>query len=392
MKVLIINSVCGRQSTGRIATGIQDVLISNGHKCIIAYGEKNSIVKKTDYRIGNEIDRYFHALSTRVFDNTGFCSKRVTKKFVKFIESYNPDVIHIHNLHGYYINIKILFEFLKKYNRPIIWTLHDCWAFTGHSAYCDAIGCNKWIDGCNKCAQVKDYPKSFRDRSKKNWLEKKCLYASGLNMMIVTPSYWLADLVKKSFLNKYPIKVIHNGIDLNIFKALKSNIKDEYNIKDKKIILGVAAVWDRRKGLNDFLKLSKLIDDSWRIVLIGISKDQKKNLPPNILGLYKTDSTKQLAEWYSTADVFVNPTYEDNYPTVNMEAISCGTPVITYNTGGSPESLDANTGIIVKKGNVEEIFKAICNLKSSFEFKANREKHDSHLSIDKYIDLFNEIL
>lgn len=342
MKILQINSVCGIRSTGRICTDLAEVLEQNGHECKIAYGRETVPEKYQKYaiRIGSDFDVKRHAIQSRFFDNTGFGSKHATVKFIEWVKEYNPDVIHLHNIHGYYINIEILFNFLAETDKSIIWTLHDCWAFTGHCAYYSYIKCDKWKTGCNNCPQKRSYPSSFLfDQSKQNWIKKKALFTSVKNIILVTPSKWLANEVKQSFLRKYPVNVIPNGIDLNVFKPTSSDFREKNGLVGKKIILGVASVWDKRKGLNDFFELSKILDDNYKIVLVGLSKNQMNDLPKNILAISRTNNVKELAEIYSSADVLFNPTYEDNYPTVNLEAQACGIPVITYRTGGSVESV-----------------------------------------------------
>lgn len=353
----MINVVCGIRSTGRICTDLATALEEQGHEVKIAYGREEvpEQYKKYAVRIGNDLDVKLHALKARLFDAAGFGSKKATKKFIEWVKKYDPDVIHLHNIHGYYINIEVLFDYLRTCGKKIIWTLHDCWAFTGHAAFCEAANCEKWETGCNNCPKRNDYPISLSDASKHNWLKKKTIFTGISNMQIVTPSKWLAGLVKRSFLKEYPVTVIYNGIDTNVFKPTDSNFRDKLSIGNKKVILGVAAVWTERKGLNDFVKLSEMIDaEEFLIVLVGVSKDQINNLPDNIIGIERTNSAKELAALYSFATVFVNPTYEDNYPSTNLEAIACGTPVITYDTGGSGESAIIN-GIVVKKKNLRDL-------------------------------------
>lgn len=360
MRVLQINSVCGIGSTGRIATEIDKILKEQGHESYIAYGRDFPKNCDTSIRIGNKVDNYTHAILTRLFDRHGFGSKKATKKFIEEIDTLNPDVIHLHNIHGYYINIELLFDYLKKRDKPVVWTLHDCWAFTGHCAYFDYVGCNKWKTICYDCPQKQSYPSSiFADNSKDNFAIKKELFTGIGNMTLVAPSKWLANLVRKSFLGGYPIKVINNGIDLEVFKPTESKFRERYNLEDKFIILGVANVWDRRKGFDHFIELSKRIKEDEIIVMVGLKEKQKNKLPNNIIGITRTDSTKELAQIYSAADVFVNPTLEDNFPTTNLESLACGTPVVTFNTGGSPECIDENCGFVVRKGNIDEMLEKI---------------------------------
>ncbi len=392
MKVLQINSVCGIRSTGRICTDIADILTANGCDCKIAYGREAVPEQYQKYavRIGNDFSVKLDATKTRLFDNAGFNSKTATKRFIKWAKEYDPDIIHLHNIHGYYINVKLLFDYLKSAGKPVVWTLHDCWSFTGHCAYFDFAGCDKWKNGCFDCPQIKEYPASvFIDNSKENYSRKSSIFCEVPNLTVVTPSIWLADLVKKSFLKDYAVKVIYNGIDLNVFKPTKSDFRDKYGLQNKKIILGVAAVWDRRKGLSDFIKLSKVLDDSYKIVLVGLSQEQITLLPENIIGINKTNSALELAEIYTAADIFVNPTYEDNYPTTNLEAQACGTPVITYNTGGSPESLSDGCGAVIEKGDINGLFNCIVknNLKTS-----NRVCFDKSLRCSEYIRIYEELM
>lgn len=387
MKILMINSVCGIKSTGRICTDLAVELEKQGHEVKIAYGRENvpEQFQKYAIRIGSEWDVRFHGIKARLFDAMGLGSKEATQKFIDWVEEFNPDIIHLHNIHGYYINIEILFKYLKKCKKKIIWTLHDCWTFTGHCAYFDYYGCNKWKSGCKGiCACKKDYPATLLlSRAEENYQIKKSLFTGINNLTIVTPSQWLASLVKKSFLSEYNVKVIHNGVNTDVFKPTPSEIKSIYSIGNKKIILGVASIWDRRKGLETFIELSKQIEDDYKIILIGLNKEQIKKLPNTIIGIERTNSTKELAEFYSVADVFLNPTLEDNYPTTNIEAIACGTPVISYDTGGSGESA-IFYGSVVKKGDITAIIQEI----KRNEFKKQECYIDYRLSVKKYCELY----
>ncbi len=390
MKVLMINSVCGIRSTGRICTDIAQVLEKNGHECKIAYGRERVPEKyqKYAYRIGLELGVKLHAGLSRIFDDTAFHSKRVTKKFIQWIKEYNPDVIHLHNLHGYYLHIGELFKYLKRCGKKIIWTLHDCWAFTGHCAHFDFVGCEKWKTGCFHCPQKKRYPQSvLKDNSRKNYERKKQLFTGIPNVTIVTPSQWLARLVKESFLKEYRTEVIPNGIDLEIFKPVESNFRVQYGLEGKKIVLGVASAWDERKGLYDFIKLSEIVDNEYQVVLVGLSEQQKNLLPESVIGITRTNSVKELAEIYTAADVFVNLTYEDNYPTVNLEAQACGTPVITYKTGGSVESVP--TDCVVEKGDLTSLV-GILQMKNERKSLVLQENFDKTVAVAHYTRLYEE--
>lgn len=390
MKILMINVVCGIRSTGRICTDLAEELEKHGHEVKIAYGREHvpEQFQKYAVRIGNDFDVKLHAIKARLQDGAGFGSKIATKRFIKWVEEYDPDIIHLHNIHGYYINVEILFDYLKNFGKKILWTLHDCWSFTGHCVYFDYVRCDKWKNGCGHCPQKSEYPARIGlDMSKRNYKKKKKIFTGVKNLILVTPSQWLADLIQNSYLKEYPVCVVHNGVDTTIFKPTKSNIKEKYNCQNKKIILGVAAVWDKRKGLDTFLKLSSELDSSYQIILVGLKKKQIKTLPHNIIGIEHTDSLKELAELYTVADVFLNPTLEDNYPTTNIEAIACGTPVITYATGGSPESAKM-FGLSIPQKNSYELRKSIDHVK---EIKPNAIDIDSRNSLDKYLQIYENL-
>ncbi len=358
MRILMINSVCGIRSTGRICTDLATEFEKNDHEVKIAYGRETvpEQFKKYAIRIGTNLDNKVSAIHTRLTDRHGFANKRATKKFLKWADEYDPDLLWLHNIHGYYINVEMLFAWIKtRPNMQVKWTLHDCWAFTGHCTYFTAVGCVKWQTHCQECSQTDQYPTSvLRDNSFDNFDRKMKAFTGVKNMTLITPSRWLAELVKNSYLSQYPVEVVHNTIDTSVFKPTPSNFREKYDLKNKAIILGVASVWEERKGLGDFLKLSQMIGENYRIVLVGVNEKQMNLLPPNVIGIKRTNSTRELAEIYTAADVFVNLTYEDNYPTVNLEARACGLPVITYNTGGSPESAGANA-IVVDVGDLNGI-------------------------------------
>lgn len=362
MKTLLqINIVGNYGSTGRIAEAIGRLALSNGWESYIAHGRFARPSKSKIIKIGSGFDVFLHVLQTRIFDRQCLGSKQATIKLVKKIKAIKPDIIHLHNLHGYYINISILFDYLANASIPVVWTFHDCWPITGHCIHFDFVGCDKWKSECDDCPQKKEYPASlFFDRSRKNYKLKKELFTSAKNITLVPVSAWLAMIIKESYLGQYSVNIIPNGINLDIFKQIDTTeTLNQYGLAEKFVILGVASVWSKRKGLDDFIALSKLIDNKTIILLIGLNKEQMKDLPNNILGIERTDDVNQLAEFYSVAEVYVNPTWEDNFPTTNLEALACGTPVITYNTGGSPESLSNTTGFIVEKGDIDGLFKSI---------------------------------
>lgn len=397
MKVLMINEECGTGSTGRICTDIAETLERKGHEVRIAFGRNASVVpskyNKYAIRIGNDVDLKIHVGIARLFDATGFGSRATTQRLIQWIREYNPDIIHLHNLHGYYINIDVLFKYLKEEPKPVIWTLHDVWAFTGHSAYCDAAGCTKWKNGCGRCPQRAVYPKSYIDRSKKNWKKKRRVFCGVNNLTIVTPSKWLAELVAESFLKEYPIKVINNGIDTEKFHEISTSLKADLGLQKKKILLSVASVWNDLKGLSDFGRLARLLNDNCKIVLVGgMTENQEKKLPGCILYIRKTQNIDFLIELYNIADVYVNLSYCDTYPTVNLEAAACGTPVITYAVGGSTESAETYGGISVKRGDIDAV---ACAVKGSEKLKVitpARYNLDKKHSIKEYLDLYKGVV
>lgn len=392
MRVLMINVVCGIRSTGRICTDLAKVLEAQGHEVRIAYGRGcvPDQFQKYAVRVGSDLDVMLHGVKARLIDAAGFGSTYATKRFIKWVRDYDPDIIHLHNIHGYYINVEILFNYLSESKKPVVWTLHDCWAFTGHCTHFTYTRCEKWKTGCYNCPQKSRYPASYiSDRSKHNWEHKKILFTDIDKMTLVTPSRWLAGLVQESFINMYPVEVIPNGIDTNVFRHTQSDFRARHGAENERIVLGVASVWDERKGLSDFIRLSTMLDSNYRIVLVGLSKKQLRNLPQNIIGIARTNNTKEIAEIYSAANVFVNPTYEDNYPTTNLESMACGTPVITYKTGGSPEIIEKCGGRIVDRGNLDGIIKAIQDIISNpIKMDFRSEENDCGFVIESYLNLY----
>lgn len=365
MKVLQINSVCGIKSSGRICTDIASFLEENGHTCKIAYGREDcpEPLSRFAHKFTNEFDVRVNALFARIFDNAGFGTKRATKKLIKWIDEYNPDIIHLHNLHGYYINVKVLFNYLKSKDVPVIWTLHDCWSFTGHCAYFDFVDCHKWVDGCFNCPQKSEYPASFLfDKSKSNYSRKKSLFSTLKNLTLLTPSRWLSESVKGSYLKDFPVQVLNNGVDTNFFKPTESNFREKYGIDDKKMLLGVASVWDRRKGLDDFVELSKRLDDSYKIVLVGLNKEQMSSIPSNIIAIPRVLEASEIAEIYSAADIYLNLSVEETMGLTTVESLACGTPVIVYDRTAVPEFVEGTCGAVVRAGDIDALLEQIKSL------------------------------
>lgn len=395
MKVVQINSVVNKGSTGHIVEDIGKLLKIENNEAHVFYGRNSNKSDLQVHRIGNNLTVFFHYIISAIFDLHGKGSYFATKKMVKKLDEINPDIVHLHNIHGYYLNIDLLLKWLAKKNIPVVWTLHDCWLYTGHCAYYSFIGCDKWKnEKCKNCNNKKTYPKSYLfSNSYKNFCKKEQLITKIPNITFVTPSLWLKNELNMSYLKEYPCEVINNGIDLDLFTI------SDYTETPKSYILGCASIWEDRKGLKDFFKLSKIIDDKYLIVIIGLSEKQLKGLPENIKGIGRTESQKELADWYSKSLVFFNPTYEDNFPTTNIESLACGTPVITYDTGGSPEILDENTGYVVEKGNIQSVYECIKNIQKNGkkyynENCLNRAKkfYDKEERYKDYIELYKSLL
>ena len=397
MKVLQINTVCGRGSTGRIVVDINNSLTSTGHIGKVIYGRYSAPEYIDAVKIGSKLSTYYHVFKTRIFDRQGFGSKKATKKLISIIEEYQPDIIHLHNLHGYYINIKIFFSYLAIKDIPIVWTFHDCWPYTGHCVHSDYIGCEKWKKACYKCQKKKEYPNSFVwDNSRKNYFQKKKLFTLPKNITIVTVSDWLKKQVKQSFMSKYDVVRIYNGIDRNVFRPTKSDVREQLGIKDKFMILGVSDTWSERKGLSYFIKLAKELKEDEVIVMIGFKSEDIRSLPKNIIALERTENITKLVEFYSAADVVLNPSFEETFGLVTAEALSCGTPVIVSNTTASPELVDTTCGRVVEKDDYEGLKRCLVEIKNNPIKEENclkrAELFDKTKNYQLYIDLYEKIL
>ena len=365
MKLLLINSVCGIGSTGRICTDLAQEYEAQGHEVKIAYGRDGYVPEKYQkyaVRIGTDFDVKVHGVISRLFDAHGLGSKSATKKFLEWAEGYKPDLLWLHNIHGYYINYELLFEWIKKHpEMEVKWTQHSCWSFTGHCSHFTFVKCYKWKTHCENCPQKSHYPATiFLDRSKENFDRKKQAFTGAKNMTLITPSKWLADLVKQSFLKEYPVEVHYNTIDTNIFKPTPGDFRERYGLQDKKIVLGVANPWTERKGFYDFLWLAEKLDDSYQIVLVGLTQKQIDTLPKNIIGIRRTNSPKELAEIYTAADVFVNPSVEETFGMTTVEAAACGTKAIVYSKTACEEVAELYKDIFVAEfGNRERLLEEI---------------------------------
>ena len=371
-KLLQINPVIRvNTSTGRIMQEIGELAMQNGWECHIAYSKGRDGIRECRSDIipvGNKWSTAWHGIETRLFDRHGLASSHATRQLVRKIEEIRPDVVHIHNIHGYFLNYQILFDYLSKAGIPVVWTVHDCWLYTGHCYYYSFAGCDRWQTGCHHCPQKKEFPTSlFCDRSRRNFEDKKAAFTSmPLDRMTIVPvSEWIRNEMRHSFLSAYPFRVIHNGINTDIFNIYDDRqVRKTFGLGNRHILLGVASIWSREKGLDDFIRMAGMLNEDEVVVLVGIKPEDRKRLPDNVVGIARTENIRQLAELYAAADVFVNPTWQDNYPTVNMEAIACGTPVVTYRTGGSVEVITSATGMIVEQGNLSELLKSIREIES----------------------------
>lgn len=377
MKILQINSVCGISSTGRIALDICKEAQKQGHVCKIAYGEvryANTSNGIASYEIDNRLDCIMHAVLTRITDRHGRGSVRATKKLIHEIEAFEPDVIHLHNLHGYYLNYPLLFKYIKTKKIKIFWTLHDCWAFTGHCVYFDYVGCDRWMEECHHCPQKRNYPSTkLLDGSRANYRTKKEAFQGVENMTIIVPSNWLARRVGKSFLREYPLEVVYNGVDLENFCPTESSFRRDYQLEGKYMVLGVANVWDERKGLKTFAELAARLPEDTVVVLVGLSSEQKQNLPENILGIEHTDSKRELAGIYTTADLFINPSVEETFGLTTIEAMACGTEAIVYKDTACEEIMKECGGTVVDRS-IDSLLKEILCRKEE-HVKPNTREH-----------------
>lgn len=397
MKILQLNTVCGSGSVGRIALDLYQVIEQKGSECMIAYGRGNAPANIRSIKVNTKMDFYSHVLYQFVTGANGFASTQSTKKLIKEIDQFNPDIIHLHNVHGFYLNIELFFQYLKQRNKPVVWTLHDCWSFTGHCAYFDYVQCDKWKTGCHHCEQYKSaYPYGLlHDNSVYNYKKKKELFNGIQNLTIVTPCHWLKNYVSQSFLKEYPVEVIYNGIDLEQFKPVTGELTKKYGFEDKHVILGVANMWEARKGLKYFIELSRLLSEHYQIILVGLSEKQKKELPANIVGITRTQNVNELAQLYTLSSVYVNATLEDNFPTTNLEALACNTPVITFATGGSVESVDEECGMVVPKGNtnlLKEAIESVCRHPEIYDKCIEKaKKYNKNDRFEEYMNLYRKV-
>lgn len=405
MKKLLQIEICKNTlSTGHDTENIGKVAIDKGWESWKAYScrmRTNIPSASHTIEVGNKFDVFFHLLETRMFDNhsLGMASILPTKKLIRKIGKIKPDIIVLHDIKGYWLNLKVLFKYFKTLNIPIVWALHDCWPFTGHCAHFSLAKCNKWQTECNDCPLKRDYPQSwFVDNSRKNYKLKKELFCSVKNMTLIAVSNWLKEIAEKSFLNKYPIHAIYNGIDTETFKY-RPELKDKW--ADKKIILGVASRWSKDKGLFDYIALAKLLSKDFQIVLVGhIDENNVLNsLPQNITHIERTENAIEMAEYYSRADVSVSMSYQETMGLTTVEAMACGTPGIVYNATASPELITPETGIVVELGDTKAMLSAILEITNNGKDKYSEacrkravDTFDKKVCFEQYIDIFDKLL
>lgn len=394
MKVLFVNLVYAVGSTGKIITDMMEVLKRSGHDARALYGAGEKSDDPDAVRVSGKPGYYFHNAVSRFTDHAGLYSWAATRKLIREIRAFSPDVIHLHTLHGFYVNYEMLFRFLKQAGVPVIWTLHDCWAFTGHCTHFSQANCTQWQTLCRNCRLLCRYPHCYgRGDVTRNYLRKKAAFTGVKNLTLTTPSQWLADQAAHSFLRDYPCVVVPNGIDRAVFHPRPSGLRAAYHLQDKKIILGVANAWNARKGLPDMLTLAERLGAAYQIVLIGLTERQLPHIPPNVLGLLRTADRTELAQWYTAADVFVNPTYEETFGLTTVEAQACGTPAVVYATDGCPETLLTEDSVLVAQGDREALVRAVREVAQRGVCVDDHaaDRLDKNRAYEKYIQLYERV-
>lgn len=407
MPVLLqIDSTSGVGSTGRISETIARLAMEEGWTCHIAHSCRYAgKTIQNNIRIGSKFEEYVHFAKSFLFDKHGLGSASATRNLIGKIEEIKPDVIQLHCIHGYYLNYRILFEYLAKHDIPVVWTQHDCWAVTGHCAHFEKCGCKKWMTQCGNCPQIHTYPVSITDRSEKNHLLKKETFSSCGNMNIVYVSRWLESVLKNSFLGQFPSFVFPNGVDTSSFKPQIENtysIKSKYGIPDKFIVLGVSSQWTEQKGLPLFISLREKLDERFVIVLVGLAKSQLSKLPDGIVGIQRTESKQELAALYSAAGIFANMSLEETFGLVTAEAISCGTPAIVFNSTACPEVVGEGTGYIIRPNDIDAVAETVISeFKKTAEQNAETRKKcrefaerklDENVRFRNYVNLYNQLI
>ena len=399
MKVLQINTVYGEGSTGTIAKDLHDLCVAQQISCISAHRcvKKGATPLPDSVCISSKWDSRLHGQLARYTMFKGAGSRVKTRKFLKKVSEYAPDIIHLHNLHGSYINLPLLFAYIKKHRIPVVWTLHDCWAFTAICSHFTIAGCDRWMQQCHHCPQKKRFSSAPFDATPLVWRAKKRWFSDLPAATVVTPSHWLEELAKQSFLGQYPIKTIYNGIAPEIYRQEPSNFRQEHRLENKHVILGVAFDWSYAKGLDVFCELARRLGEEYQIVLVGTNDEIDRQLPDNILSIHRTADRRELAQLYTAADVFVNPTREEVLGLVNLEALACGTPVVTFASGGSPECVDDSCGVVVARDDVDAMAREIVRICTESPYTQdacrNRAKRFSkQQSLDAYLQLYKDLM
>ena len=396
MKILTINSV-DYGSTGNIAKDIVNYSIQTGYSNVLLVPKTRQNILHKDENVvtfGSILTRSVSSLLCWISGYDICFNFFNTISLLLKINKYKPDIIHLHNLHNMYLNVGLFFKYLKAKQIRVIWTLHDCWAMTGHCPHFSFENCQKWKTGCFNCEKINQYPSVLCDKSKSVWIKKKKYFSSIERLIIVTPSLWLKDLVKQSYLGNFDVKVINNGINLCVFKPTKSDIRTKLGIRDDQImILGVAFGWNSRKGLDDFINIAKQIDSKvYRVVLVGTDDEVDKILPKTIISIHRTHNQHELVELYSSADLFLNPTREEVLGLVNIEAQACGLFCVAYNTGGVSECFNNESGKIVKYGDFSQMLSEVIsftpNRITSKLCIENSKRFDRDLKLIEYVELY----
>lgn len=399
-KLLIIGSSLNYGAPGRITENIGRIAKQEGWVVYQAHGLRYSRQSELNtYPVSSKYEELRHFANSFFLDGHGLSSTKATIKFIKWIEKIKPDIIHLHNLHGYFINIKLLFDFLRDYNCPVVWTLHDFWPITGHCVHFDYIGCDKWQRHCMNCPQIHSYPTSLLiDRASRNFELKQQIFTSLTKLRLVAVSNWVKKIYKESFLGGMPIQTIYNGVNTQIFAPQNSNLREKLNVSDKYILLGVASPWYKLKGFEDFINLSKVLSSEYQIIMVGVNKKQIKRLPSHIIGIEYVESQRELAKFYSMANTTLNLSYQETFGMTTIEGLSCGTPGIVYNKTASPELVSSDTGKVVEAGNIQALQEAIQELKYDTRYIDEKcrnrviELFDENKQIKKYIELYNSLL
>jgi glycosyltransferase involved in cell wall biosynthesis len=399
MKILELNTFAGAGSTGRIALDIALLGTQQGSDTIIGFGAGSVPPEAEVYalRIGGRAGRKWHGALRKLLDAEGYGSILATRRLIAFLKTWQPDVVHLHNIHGCYLNHRLLFRWLKKTGVPVVWTLHDCWPFTGHCAYFDYVACDRWQTACHHCPQLRSYPVCIGlDGSARNHRRRKALFTSLSNLTLVTPCEWLKGLLAHSFLRDVPARVIYNGVDRTVFYPRQSDLRAQHGITQPYLALCVASEWELRKGAALLPALAQALGADCKLAVIGLTQAQIAALPEGIVGLPRTASARELAKWYTAADCFINPTLEDNMPLVNLEALACGTPVAVFETGGCPECVTEACGAVAPKGDVPALAAAarkLCVRKAELQAAclAQAERFDSVAAARAYDALYREV-